>query len=95
MKQQRKHLKNSILLFSFFFSLKNNKGGDRVNKKILLAFTSFLIIAMMATPLALALSWEPKNNSKFQSFDVTATLLGGTNQEQRFVPSIPLAGKKL
>jgi len=58
-----------------------------VNKKILLAFTSFLIVAMMATPLALALSWEPKNNSKFQSFDVTATLLGGTNQEQRFVPS--------
>ena len=28
-----------------------------------------------------------KNNPKFQSFDVTATLLGGTNQGQRYVPS--------
>ena len=39
-----------------------------MNKKILIAFTSFLILAMMLTPLALASSWDPKNNDKFQTF---------------------------
>jgi len=43
-----------------------------MNKKILLALTAFLIIAMMATPLALAKPWTNlKNNDKFQTFSVT------------------------
>ena len=41
-----------------------------MNKKILLAFTSFLIVAMMLTPLALARPWNPKNNEKFLDYDV-------------------------
>jgi hypothetical protein len=41
-----------------------------LNKKIILAFTSFLILAMMLTPLATARPWTPKNNEKFLDFDV-------------------------
>ena len=42
-----------------------------MNKKILVAFTAFLIVAMMLTPLALAKSWDPKNNDKFQTFSTS------------------------
>ena len=41
-----------------------------MNKKIVVAFTAFLIVAMMLTPLALARPWNPKNNEKFLDYDV-------------------------
>lgn len=42
---------------------------------------------MMATPLVAGLSWEPKNNEKFQSFETTLTLAGVTNTEIKYSPS--------
>lgn len=39
-----------------------------MNKKILVSLASLLVIVIMLTPLALANSWDPKNNDKFQTF---------------------------
>jgi len=57
-----------------------------MNKKILVSFTAFLIVAMMLTPLALANSWDPKNNDKFQSFDTVFTFGPGSNYVNIFNP---------
>jgi len=51
-----------------------------MNKKIIVAFTSFLILAMMMTPLAIAKPWNSRNNPKFETFSTsfipnTATII--------------------
>ena len=42
-----------------------------MNRKILVAVASLLVISMMLTPLAFAKPWNPKDNPKFEEFGVT------------------------
>lgn len=45
---------------------------NEIRREILLVSTIFLLVAILATPLAVAKPWEyPKNNDKFEQFGVT------------------------
>ncbi len=58
-----------------------------MKRKIFLATTLVLVVAMLLTPFAVAKSWEPKNNEKFESFAVTAIGIGPSNVEIKYSPS--------
>ena len=53
-----------------------------MNKKTLIVFTAFLILAMTLTPLALAKPGAEKNNEKFEYFELIVSGEGsGTNEK--------------
>ena len=62
-----------------------------MNRKILVVFVALMAVAVLATPMALALSWEPKNNEKFQTFETAfvpniANIIAGVANPE-FIPS--------
>ena len=59
---------------------------NEIRREILLVATTFFLVAVLAIPMVSGLSWEPKNNEKFQSFETTLTA-GVTNVEIKYSPS--------
>ena len=45
----------------------------KLNRKIFMIATVFLVVAILATPLAVAKPWDEKNNEKFQTFTTSFT----------------------
>jgi len=60
-----------------------------VNKKLLVVFTAFLIIAIMATPLALANPGAEKNNEKFEYFELLCSGEGDGVMEREWSTTNP------
>lgn len=57
---------------------KINEGGERLKRKCLALFVAILLFSMLTTQLAMASSYEEKNNPKFKTFEV--------NQRQSLIP---------
>lgn len=60
---------------------------NEIKREILLSATIFLLVAILATPMVSGLSWEPKNNEKFQSFETSIGSIAVTNVELKYSPS--------